>query len=126
MEVKLVYKLRSSCGVAPTEVRRTQHRMIGCASSMSRRHRDVTSSHDAAPHPSDPADIPVSTLRVNLKYWLRRHRDALPQLLQMITMLRKFAMVIHLFVWSVCNGKPKGVSRRDDGVCGVRGGPRLV
>ena len=42
------------------------------------------------------------------------------QLLQMITMLRKLAMVIHLFVWSVCYAKPKEVSRRDDNVCGER------
>jgi hypothetical protein len=42
---------------------------------------------------------------------------------QMITMLRKCAMVIHLLVWSVCYGEPNGVSRREDCVCVVRGGP---
>jgi hypothetical protein len=41
---------------------------------------------------------------------------------QMITMLRKCAMVIHILMWSVCYGKPKGVSRREDCVCVVRGG----
>ena len=40
----------------------------------------------------------------------------------MIAMLRKLAMVIHFFVWSVCYAKPKEVSRREDCVC-VRGGP---
>ena len=41
----------------------------------------------------------------------------------MITMLRKCAIVIHILMWSVCYGKPKGVSRREDCVCVVRGGP---
>ena len=113
-----------SCPVrimGPTKVRRMRRRVNGYAPAMSQRHRDVIFPHDTAPHPSDPADIPVSTLRVNLTILTSTPTPRrTPTPTQMITMLRKLAMVIHFFVWSVCYAKPKEVSRRDDNVCGAR------
>ena len=52
--------------------------MCGYAPAMSQRHCDAIFPHDAASHPSDPAGIPVSTLRVNLKYWLHADTATLP------------------------------------------------